>query len=56
MLNKIDTIFFSYFRIPSYFGTIEPVAAAKKVIEAMRRDYVEASIPGYLLYVGKVVR
>ncbi|KDR12385.1 epidermal retinol dehydrogenase 2-like [Zootermopsis nevadensis] len=42
-------------RIPSYFGTIEPVAAARKIIDAMRRDYVEVSIPGYLLYVGKVV-
>ncbi|XP_023714665.1 epidermal retinol dehydrogenase 2 isoform X2 [Cryptotermes secundus] len=41
-------------RIPSYFGTIEPVAAAKKIIDAMRRDYTEASIPGYLLYADKV--
>jgi hypothetical protein len=43
-------------RIPSYFGTVEPKAAAMKIIQAMRRDYVEVSIPGYLLYVGKVVR
>ncbi|PSN48256.1 hypothetical protein C0J52_03052 [Blattella germanica] len=42
-------------RIPSYFGTMDPDKAAEKVIEAMRRDYVEVSIPGYLLYLGKMV-
>lgn len=42
-------------RIPSYFGTIEPAAAARQIIRAMRQDYMEVSIPCYLLYVGRVV-
>lgn len=42
-------------RIPSYFGTIDPDTAAKMIIDAMRREYIEVSIPGYLLYVGKIV-
>jgi hypothetical protein len=53
---KLKQIWYFLSRIPSYFGTIEPNAAAKKIINAMRRNYAEVSIPGYLLYADKVVR
>jgi hypothetical protein len=53
---KYKSVCYFHSRIPSYFGTIDPIVAAKKIIEAMRRDYMEVSIPGYLLYADRVVR
>lgn len=50
-------IFFSfYYRIPSYFGTIVASEAAKKILDGIRRNYTEFSVPGYLLYIGFLLR
>ncbi|XP_069670593.1 epidermal retinol dehydrogenase 2-like [Periplaneta americana] len=54
IVNK-EMAAYAQLRIPSYFGTIDPTTVARKIIDAMRRDYVEVSIPSYLLYIGKVV-
>ncbi|XP_047115606.1 short-chain dehydrogenase/reductase family 16C member 6-like [Schistocerca piceifrons] len=43
-------------RIPSYFGTIYPKDAARQIISGMRRNYPEVSIPGYLLYISRILR
>ncbi|XP_046981177.1 epidermal retinol dehydrogenase 2-like isoform X3 [Schistocerca americana] len=43
-------------RIPSYFGTIYPKDAARQIISGMRRNYTEVSIPGYLLYISRILR
>lgn len=43
-------------RIPSYFGVIKATKAAQQIIEGVRRNYMEVSIPGYLLYLGHVLR
>ncbi|KAJ8684462.1 hypothetical protein QAD02_020254 [Eretmocerus hayati] len=44
------------FRIPSYFGTMPANEAAKKILDGVRRNYAEFSVPGYLLYVGHILR
>ncbi|XP_076292030.1 short-chain dehydrogenase/reductase family 16C member 6 isoform X2 [Lasioglossum baleicum] len=44
------------FRIPSFFGTIPAVEAAKKIVDGVRRNYMEFSIPAYLLFMGHVLR
>ncbi|KAJ9582954.1 hypothetical protein L9F63_022715 [Diploptera punctata] len=44
------------FRLPSYYGIISPAAASKLILDAIKRNYLEVSIPGYLLYIGKLVR
>ncbi|KAI4500186.1 hypothetical protein M0802_004603 [Mischocyttarus mexicanus] len=44
------------FRIPSYFGTMIASEAAKKILNGVRRNYTEFSIPGYLLYIGLALR
>lgn len=44
------------FRIPSYFGTITPQAAATSILDSVRRNYVEASVPTHLLYLGHLLR
>ncbi|XP_014601714.1 PREDICTED: short-chain dehydrogenase/reductase family 16C member 6-like isoform X1 [Polistes canadensis] len=44
------------FRIPSYFGTMVASEAAKKILNGVRRNYTEFSIPGYLLYIGLALR
>ncbi|XP_017876419.1 17-beta-hydroxysteroid dehydrogenase 13-like isoform X2 [Ceratina calcarata] len=44
------------FRIPSYFGTIPASEAAKQILDGVRRNYVEFSVPGYLLYLGHILR
>ncbi|KZC06947.1 Epidermal retinol dehydrogenase 2 [Dufourea novaeangliae] len=44
------------FRIPSYFGTMPAVEAAKQILDGVRRNYAEFSVPGYLLYLGHVLR
>lgn len=43
-------------RIPSYFGVINASLAATQIIEGVRRNYMEISIPGYLLYLGHIVK
>ncbi|CAG5101595.1 Similar to Hsd17b13: 17-beta-hydroxysteroid dehydrogenase 13 (Mus musculus) [Cotesia congregata] len=43
-------------RIPSYFGTMPASEAARKILDGVRRNYAEFSIPGYLLYLGHVLR
>ncbi|KAL2749098.1 17-beta-hydroxysteroid dehydrogenase 13-like [Vespula maculifrons] len=44
------------FRIPSYFGTMLASEAAKKILDGVRRNYAEFSVPGYLLYIGFLLR
>ncbi|XP_029668827.1 short-chain dehydrogenase/reductase family 16C member 6-like [Formica exsecta] len=44
------------FRIPSYFGTMSAAEAAKQILDGVRRNYAEFSVPGYLLYLGHVLR
>lgn len=43
-------------RIPSYFGTMPATEAARKILNGVRRNYAEFSVPGYLLYLGHVLR
>ncbi|KAK0180002.1 hypothetical protein PV327_005689 [Microctonus hyperodae] len=43
-------------RIPSYFGTMPATEAAKKILDGVRRNYAEFSVPGYLLYLGHILR
>ncbi|KAK2580545.1 hypothetical protein KPH14_007678 [Odynerus spinipes] len=44
------------FRIPSYFGTMAASEAAKQILDGVRRNYAEFSVPGYLLYLGHILR
>ncbi|EZA61336.1 17-beta-hydroxysteroid dehydrogenase 13 isoform X2 [Ooceraea biroi] len=44
------------FRIPSYFGTMPAAEAARQILDGVRRNYIEFSVPGYLLYVGHILR
>lgn len=44
------------FRIPSYFGTMPAAEAAKQILDGVRRNYAEFSVPGYLLYLGHILR
>uniref|UniRef100_A0A0C9RH56 HSD17B13 protein n=1 Tax=Fopius arisanus TaxID=64838 RepID=A0A0C9RH56_9HYME len=44
------------FRLPSYFGTMPATEAAKKILDGVRRNYAEFSVPGYLLYLGHLLR
>lgn len=44
------------FRIPSYFGTISAVEAARQILDGVRRNYAEFSVPGYLFYLGHILR
>lgn len=43
-------------RIPSYFGTLDPREAARQIIVGVRQGYAEMSVPGYLLYMGNLLR
>ncbi|XP_012251284.2 17-beta-hydroxysteroid dehydrogenase 13-like isoform X2 [Athalia rosae] len=43
-------------RIPSYFGTMPAAEAAKQILDGVRRNYAEFSVPGYLLYLGHILR
>ncbi|XP_073957647.1 epidermal retinol dehydrogenase 2-like isoform X2 [Choristoneura fumiferana] len=43
-------------RIPSYFGTLTPRAAASGILESVRRNYPEASVPKHLLFLGHLLR
>ncbi|KAL4721352.1 hypothetical protein ACJJTC_004002 [Scirpophaga incertulas] len=43
-------------RIPSYFGTITSSQAATSILESVRRNYPEASVPKHLLYLGHLLR
>ncbi|XP_078047534.1 17-beta-hydroxysteroid dehydrogenase 13 isoform X2 [Augochlora pura] len=44
------------FRLPSFLGTISTTEAAQKILDGVRRNYMEFSIPGYLLYVRHILR
>ncbi|XP_014486630.1 PREDICTED: short-chain dehydrogenase/reductase family 16C member 6-like [Dinoponera quadriceps] len=44
------------FRLPSYFGTMPAAEAARKILNGVRRNYAEFSVPGYLLYLGHLLR
>ncbi|XP_032678857.1 short-chain dehydrogenase/reductase family 16C member 6-like isoform X2 [Odontomachus brunneus] len=44
------------FRLPSYFGTISAAEAARQILNGVRRNYAECSVPGYLLYLGHILR
>lgn len=44
------------FRIPSYFGTLDPREAARQIIVGVRQGYAEMSVPGYLLFMGNLLR
>ncbi|KAM3960880.1 epidermal retinol dehydrogenase 2 [Aphomia sociella] len=43
-------------KIPSYFGTITPAVAATSILDSVRRNYPEASVPKHLLYLGHLLR
>lgn len=43
-------------RIPSYFGKINANEAAKKILDGVRRNYMEISIPAYLYYVSHFLK
>lgn len=43
-------------RFPSLLGIVKPKSAAKAIMTAMRRDQVEASIPGSLYHLNNVLR
>ncbi|XP_053616795.1 epidermal retinol dehydrogenase 2-like [Plodia interpunctella] len=43
-------------KIPSYFGTITPALAASSILDSVRRNYPEASVPKHLLYLGHLLR
>ncbi|XP_059058347.1 epidermal retinol dehydrogenase 2-like [Achroia grisella] len=43
-------------KISSYFGTITPAKAAKSILDSVRRNYPEASVPKHLLYLGHLLR
>ncbi|XP_034253570.1 17-beta-hydroxysteroid dehydrogenase 13-like [Thrips palmi] len=43
-------------RIPSYFGTLDPREAARQIIVGIRQGYSEMSVPGYLLFMGNLLR
>lgn len=43
-------------RIPSYFGTMPASDAARRILDGVRRNYAEFSVPGYLLYLGHLLR
>ncbi|XP_077286921.1 epidermal retinol dehydrogenase 2-like isoform X2 [Arctopsyche grandis] len=43
-------------RIPSYFGTIKARLAAQCIIDAVRRNYIEVSIPKHLIFIGHLLR
>ncbi|KAK9296495.1 hypothetical protein QLX08_009539 [Tetragonisca angustula] len=44
------------FRIPSYFGTMPAKEAAKQILDGVRRNYLEFSVPGYILHLGNISR
>lgn len=44
------------FRISSHFGTMAASEAAKQILDGVRRNYAEFSVPGYLLYLGHILR
>jgi all-trans-retinol dehydrogenase (NAD+) len=43
-------------RIPSYFGTIKATDAARQILDGVRRNQMEISVPKYFLYLGNVLR
>lgn len=44
------------FRVPSYFGTMRARVAARKILEGVRRNDVEVSIPKYWLWLCHLTR
>ncbi|XP_046382701.1 short-chain dehydrogenase/reductase family 16C member 6-like isoform X2 [Ischnura elegans] len=43
-------------RFPTLLGVVSPEDAAGKIVEAMRRNYVEVSIPSILMYMNNFAR
>lgn len=43
-------------RIPTYFGTIPAKEAVKQILNGVRRNYLEFSVPGYIFYLGNISR
>ncbi|XP_023936022.2 epidermal retinol dehydrogenase 2-like isoform X2 [Bicyclus anynana] len=43
-------------KIPSYFGTITPEKAADSILDSVRRNYPESSVPKHLLFLGHLLR
>ena len=52
----IKLILKHYCRIPSYFGRIQADEAAKRILDGVRKNYAEFSVPGYLLYLEHILR
>ena len=44
------------FRVPSYFGTMKAKEAAHKILQGVRRNDVEVSIPKYWLWLSHLTR
>lgn len=44
------------FRTPGYFGTMKAKEAAQRILDGVRRNDVEVSIPKYWLWLGHVTR
>ncbi|XP_043513965.1 17-beta-hydroxysteroid dehydrogenase 13-like isoform X1 [Frieseomelitta varia] len=44
------------FRIPSFFGTVSAKEAAKQILDGVRRNYLEFSVPGYIFYLSNISR
>ncbi|XP_071442015.1 short-chain dehydrogenase/reductase family 16C member 6-like [Hetaerina americana] len=43
-------------RFPTLLGVVSPEEAAGKIVEAMRRNYAEVSIPSVLMYINNISR
>lgn len=44
------------FRVPGFFGSISADAAANKIIDGVRKNANEISIPSYSLYISHVLK
>jgi all-trans-retinol dehydrogenase (NAD+) len=44
------------FRVPGFFGSIRADVAAEKIIDGVRKDENEISIPSYSLYISHVLK
>lgn len=57
-LRQVSSVILNdaFCRIPSYFGTMPAADAARQILDGVRRNYAEFSVPGYLLYLAHVLR
>lgn len=44
------------FRVPGFFGSIRADSAAQKVLDGVRKNQSEVSIPGYCLHISRIVK